>query len=140
MIEIKEVCEANIDDIHGLAILECTEYNIKLFIPRECIEKYVASAKDENVFARVLVVQDVVIGFILIRKDLYIPSALIEQLFIHPKFRGSTAFLRLLRMGERWALEKECQLLFIGGIARLKKQDAFRLGYTEEHIYYAKEL
>lgn len=140
MIEIKEINETHIDDIHGLALTECKEFNVPLYITREMIETYVKEVNEASIFSRCLITEGVVVGFIFTRKDRNLPTAMIEQLFIHPKFRGSISFLRLLKQTEKWAKEKECQLLIVGGLASINKEHANKLGFNLDFTYYGKEL
>lgn len=140
MIKIEKGKEEFIDDIFGLALHECEEFHLPICPTKKLIEKYIKESNNHNVFARCLVIQEVVIGFIFCRHDENMPTALIEQLFIHKKFRGSFAFLRLLKQTVDWAKEKECQMILIGGMCKINKEHAAALGFIHEMPFYGKEL
>lgn len=139
MIKMDEVREEHIDDIHGLALMECKENGIPLYITREFIEAAVRY-KGEDSFSKVLLLNDVVIGYIFAIKNRILPIVDVEHFFLNKKFLTHASGIELLSLCEQWALSLNTVTITIRGTSIVNRLYAETLGFNACYSYFGKDI
>lgn len=147
MIKIEEIKKEHIEDIYGLIGCEKHEFpELPVSCPtREATEKKIKEI-GESGFSRVLVytpaenAASIVVGYFLAQIDKVLGTAMIEQWYVHPKFRHNRKSYALLKEFELWAVENDAKYCILGGGYGLDKRKAARLGYDKELILFMKEM